>query len=488
MKIEPETTYTLLKSFAETHGAMPESTSRRLVKAFLLLVFLDRAGPRLFLPPPSATVPDIPDRLEFSQRKAAATATEEPPTKEKEMLVEVEEGLENAAQDYLADLKQEINEALRDRNETSLVTILNHYGPRSEDAWLASLLMQALKDLLPGMFGAELGFLVTTMAYSEIRAVPVWHVLAEAAIEAALLETHPRAITEMAFGFAWVKWQQPDLFALLHVAFSSCLKTATEEQKNVFAWACTRAGQPATRMLGKPSFKVDMNTAGKLWDRLKSLPKSRKSEVQTLKKDPLPLLMMPEAVPMMHCDALIKLANDEKLWVESSELTSKHLDGDLFVSSRSSSTAVLAWHDSNPSVKAVRSWAAHILDVPENFIEPLQLVRYTDGQHIGAHMDWNDERDPDLWVFGQRMATMLVYLSTMPEGSGGETSFGRLGVSVQPQKGTALVWPNVDETGKPERRTIHSARHVEGDKVKYAMNIWVHGQKQPDNSWIKWHR
>jgi len=32
--------------------------------------------------------------------------------------------------------------------------------------------------------------------------VPVWHVLAEAAIEAALLETHPRAITEMAFGFA----------------------------------------------------------------------------------------------------------------------------------------------------------------------------------------------------------------------------------------------------------------------------------------------
>jgi hypothetical protein len=34
-------------------------------------------------------------------------------------------------------------------------------------------------------------------------------------------------------------------------------------------------------------------------------------------------------------------------------------------------------------VKAVRSWAAHILDVPENFIEPLQLVRYTDGQHIG---------------------------------------------------------------------------------------------------------
>lgn len=41
-------------------------------------------------------------------------------------------------------------------------------------------------------------------------------------------------------------------------------------------------------------------------------------EVETLKTDPFPLLMIPEAVPMMHCDALIELANDEKLWVAAS--------------------------------------------------------------------------------------------------------------------------------------------------------------------------
>ena len=201
-------------------------------------------------------------------------------------------------------------------------------------------------------------------------------------------------------------------------------------------------------------------------------------------------------------------------------------------------------------------------------------------------------------------------------GSGGETSFGRFGVTVQPQKGTAIAWPNVDETGaavlgqilkadwtvtvvsceasrrdgrfiRPgmfrvtrqgakkntaavwclgylqlswlcvqnfcrsfpqksdvltgksqrgcrvavegyhywcqdfrsaccywshhERRwspyqatSYHFAATINSDhdwpwlhihllrklslKVKYAMNIWVHGQKQPDNSWIKWHR
>ncbi|CAK9079321.1 Prolyl 4-hydroxylase 2 (AtP4H-2) (AtP4H2) [Durusdinium trenchii] len=463
-----------------------EPTSRRLAKALLLLVFLDTAGLRLFLPPPSATVPDVvAERLEPIQRKAAATATQAPPEPPQEMLVEVEEDLENAAQDYLVDLKQEINDALRDRNETSMVTILNHYGPRSEDAWLASLLMQALRDLLPGMFGAELGFLVMTMAYSEIRAAPVWHALADAAVEAALLETHPRTITEMAFGFAWVQWQQPDLFALLQVAMSSCTKTATDEQKRVFAWACTRVGQPA-KTFGKPSFKVEKDIASKLWDRFKGLP-SRAKEVKALKMDPVPLLMMPEAVPVMHCDALVKLANDQNLWVQSSELMATHLGGEMFVSARNSSTAVLSWH-SNPSVKAVRSWAAQTLDVPESFIAPLQLVRYTEGQQIGSHMDWHDERDAGLWVFGQRMATMLVYLSTVPKGSGGETHFGSLGVSVQPQKGSAILWPNVNDIGSPEKRTIHSGRPVEGKKVKYAMNIWIYGRKQPDDSWIRWPR
>ena len=32
-----------------------------------------------------------------------------------------------------------------------------------------------------------------------------------------------------------------------------------------------------------------------------------------------------EAVPMMHCDALIKLANEQQLWINSSHLSGNHL-------------------------------------------------------------------------------------------------------------------------------------------------------------------
>ena len=39
------------------------------------------------------------------------------------------------------------------------------------------------------------------ISFRTLCQAPVWHELAEAAIEAALLETHPRTITEMAFGF-----------------------------------------------------------------------------------------------------------------------------------------------------------------------------------------------------------------------------------------------------------------------------------------------
>ncbi|CAE7924933.1 unnamed protein product [Symbiodinium sp. KB8] len=438
---------------------------------------------------------------EVTQVQRPVTATQEPPvqetppTKEAEeenvpSLVEVEESLEIAANDYLVDLKKELTMASQRRNETSMVTILNHFGPNSRDKWLGSLLLQALKDILAELSGAELGFLVMSMAYSEIRAASVWRMLAEAAIEAALIETYPRSLAELAFGFAWVQWQQPDLFAVLQVAMGFCKEKATEEQKRAFAWSCSRAQQPCTRLFGKPSPKVDTSVASKFWNTLTGLS-SAKSNAKTLILDPLPVLLLPEAVPARHCDALVQLADVQKLWMNSSQLIASNdraTRQEILRTSRTSSTALLAWHESHPSVRAVREWAARTLQVPEDFIEPLQLERYTPGQKFGKHTDWIGEKHPGLWAFGQRMATLHVYLNTVPKGAGGETSFPELKVEVSPQKGSAILWPNVDATGTPEKKVLHEALPVNGNQVKYAMNIWVRGRSQPDQTWIKWHR
>eukprot|EP00439_Symbiodinium_sp_Y106_P036748 s2051_g4.t1 len=351
-----------------------------------------------------ATVP-LPEDTgrEVTQVQRPVIATQEPPvetppTKEAEeenvpSLVEVEESLEIAANDYLVDLKKDLTMASQRRNETSMVTILNHFGPNSRDKWLGSLLLQALKDILPELSGAELGFLVMSMAYSEIRAASVWRMLAVAAIEAALIETHPRSLAELAFGFAWVQWQQPDLFAVLQVAMGFCKETldrhyrhASEEQKRAFAWSCSRAQQPCTRLFGKPSPKVDTSVASKFWNTLTGMS-SAKSNAKTLILDPLPVLLLPEAVPARHCDALVQLADAQKLWMNSSQLIASNdraTRQEILRTSRTSSTALLAWHESHPSVRAVREWAARTLQVPEDFIEPLQLERYTPGQKFGS--------------------------------------------------------------------------------------------------------
>jgi hypothetical protein len=44
---------------------------------------------------------------------------------------------------------------------------------------------------------------------------------------------------------------------------------------------------------------------------------------------------------------------------------------------------------------------------------------------------------------GPRILTVLIYLNTIPLSSGGGTYFPRLNVTIQPEQGTALIFPLV---------------------------------------------
>ena len=57
---------------------------------------------------------------------------------------------------------------------------------------------------------------------------------------------------------------------------------------------------------------------------------------------------------------------------------------------------------------------------------------------------------------GQRVVTVIVYLNTWHEG--GETKFDRLGFTVRPNEGTALIFYPADaETLEADGRTIHQS-------------------------------
>eukprot|EP00747_Dinoflagellata_sp_TGD_P207858 gnl/TRDRNA2_/TRDRNA2_81386_c0_seq1.p1 gnl/TRDRNA2_/TRDRNA2_81386_c0~~gnl/TRDRNA2_/TRDRNA2_81386_c0_seq1.p1 ORF type:complete len:352 (+),score=55.91 gnl/TRDRNA2_/TRDRNA2_81386_c0_seq1:46-1056(+) len=133
---------------------------------------------------------------------------------------------------------------------------------------------------------------------------------------------------------------------------------------------------------------------------------------------------------------------------------------------RSSSTAFLQRED--PLTARVVARAAAVCGVPENFVEPPQVVRYMPGESYLPHLD-SEGAEHRHW-------TLLLYLND--PGAGGATAFPLLKVKVEPSPRAALFWENlrVDPgQGRAIRNyyTLHDGQAPTGNEPKYAMNFWV---------------
>lgn len=112
-----------------------------------------------------------------------------------------------------------------------------------------------------------------------------------------------------------------------------------------------------------------------------------------------------------------------------------------------------------------------ITGTPVENQESLQLLRYEVGQFYGIHNDYI-ENNKDLAV-GPRILTFYLYLNDVEKG--GETNFPRLGVTVKPKKGRAILWPSVlnEDPNEKDIRSDHQALPVlEG--LKFGANAWIH--------------
>lgn len=112
--------------------------------------------------------------------------------------------------------------------------------------------------------------------------------------------------------------------------------------------------------------------------------------------------------------------------------------------------------------------------------EPANLLHYAPGQEYKAHFDFINPAVPgfreQLSIFGQRIATALVYLND--DYDGGETAFPTLGFKFRGQPGDALVFLNVGANGQPHRASLHAGLPpVRGEK--WVLSIWVRDRVQP---------
>lgn len=172
-------------------------------------------------------------------------------------------------------------------------------------------------------------------------------------------------------------------------------------------------------------------------------------------------LILPE-----EADHLIRIA--EGIGLKRS--TVEGSGGSLRSEERTSDTAFIPKsHD--PIVECIEKRIATVAQQPHSHLEPLQVTRYGVGQKYSAHHDYfvHNGSKP------QRTTTVFTYLKGLEDGEacGGETAFPKLGLSVSPVSGNAVMWSNRQPGGAVEPQTLHAGRPVTCEEhTKIGLNAW----------------
>jgi len=162
-----------------------------------------------------------------------------------------------------------------------------------------------------------------------------------------------------------------------------------------------------------------------------------------------------------ECDALIQSARPQ---LARSLTVATKTGGEELNPDRTSSGTFFA-RGQTPEVTRIEARIARLLSWPVEHGEGLQVLHYQPGAEYKPHYDYFDPDEPGTPTIlkrgGQRLATLVMYLSEPARGGG--TTFPDAGLEVAPVRGNAVFF-NYDRP-HPSTRTLHGgAPVIEGDK------------------------
>lgn len=186
-----------------------------------------------------------------------------------------------------------------------------------------------------------------------------------------------------------------------------------------------------------------------------------------------------------ECDYLIDLAEEE---LEDATVV-EGTTGESVKSEVRTSTAMSFSRGQDEVISRVEKRIAAVSHIPVGHGEPLQVLKYINGQKYDAHHDYfHDDVNPARERGGQRIATMLMYMSTVPIDGGGETTFpdakfGQVSgaewsdcannkLSVKTEKGDALLFFSLNVDGTKDPRSIHASCPTTVGQ-KYSLTKWM---------------
>eukprot|EP00566_Odontella_aurita_P020272 CAMPEP_0113582190 /NCGR_PEP_ID=MMETSP0015_2-20120614/31756_1 /TAXON_ID=2838 /ORGANISM="Odontella" /LENGTH=290 /DNA_ID=CAMNT_0000486793 /DNA_START=120 /DNA_END=992 /DNA_ORIENTATION=+ /assembly_acc=CAM_ASM_000160 len=212
-----------------------------------------------------------------------------------------------------------------------------------------------------------------------------------------------------------------------------------------------------------------------------------------------------EDFPLFHLSDVLSPESLERAFTLLSETEEEEIEQHELVSGRPSCIRRSLVSQLDPSGELlellISSLPAELLNEEHHPYEDGSAVAYrcAETDFYDVHHDSFSPGDATLRK-RQRAYTVLIYLQTPPgPPSNGGTEFPKLiatngvngnaddakGLIVKPQAGDALVWPNFDSKGKPERNSVHRALSVRGSQEgqfnddakigKVVINLWFEG-------------
>jgi prolyl 4-hydroxylase len=168
-----------------------------------------------------------------------------------------------------------------------------------------------------------------------------------------------------------------------------------------------------------------------------------------------------------ECDKLIEIGSKN---LERSEV----MDSNKPVSKdRTSYGAWISRKDSEYIDKRI----AAVTHYPVDHGEDLYLLNYKKTQQYKPHYDWfgdEVEEGREVRKHGERVATMIIYLSQVEEG--GETWFPKIKLKVKPSKGDALLFYDVLPDNSVDYMSEHAGRPVITGE-KWIVTRWIRDKK-----------